>query len=442
MIRRILVGLDGSEASKRALLEALNLASRMEGEVWALSVEERLPHYAASVGEVDEAKREMDAFFQKVQAEAQDQAAILGVRLHTATLAGHAAATIVRFARERGFDLVVLGGSGGGLGGTADKVADQAPCSVLIVRETPLSMYVEDIMARDVASVQPDTPIHEVVELLIQRGIKAVPVVDAGRRVVGLISGGDLLERGGLRLRLSLVNTLDREIVAEQLRELAGGGQTARDVMTPEVLTILARTPVSTAARIMTERRFKRLPVVDDDGKLVGIVARLDVLRSVAHMAPESPAHITGTQGGGRLVREFMATSVPAVAPDTAAADILERLAASPYRRVVVVDAQRKILGLITDREIIQHVGPEPPAGLLKVLAGRTGPLHEMKLAGRAVDMMIRDVATIREGAPIMEALALMIEKRVKRLPVIDGNQRLVGIVDRDAVLRAIAGGL
>jgi len=122
MFRHILVALDGSESSNRALAAALRLAVEAKGEVWALSVEERLPRYAASVGEVEEAKHEMDAYFRKVQDEAQRQAALLGMRLHTVTQAGHAAATIVRFARERGFDLVVLGGSARGLGGTADKV--------------------------------------------------------------------------------------------------------------------------------------------------------------------------------------------------------------------------------------------------------------------------------------------------------------------------------
>ena len=442
MFRHILVALDGSESSNRALAAALRLAVEAKGEVWALSVEEHLPRYAASVGEVEEAKHEMDAYFRKVQDEAQRQAALLGMRLRTVTQAGHAAATIVRFARERGFDLVVLGGSARGLGGTADKVVEQAPCSVLIVREAPLSMNVEDIMARDVAAVQPDTPLGDVVELLIRRGIKAVPVVDAEGSVVGMITGGDLLERGGLRHRLSLVKTLDTEIVAGQLRDLTSGGQTAHDVMTPDPLTLRARTRVSAAARIMAERRFKRLPVVDEDGKLVGILARLDVLRSVAHMAQEPPTQLAGPQESGRLVREFMTTSLPTVAPDSPAADVLQRLAASPYRRVVVVDAQRKVLGIITDHELIQHVGPEPRAGLLKVLAGRTAPLQEMRLTGRAEDMMIRNTVTVTDDAPIMEALELMIANRVKRLPVIDDAQRLVGMVDRDAVLRAIAGQL
>jgi CBS domain-containing protein len=280
-----------------------------------------------------------------------------------------------------------------------------------------------------------------VVESLIRRGVKALPVVDAERRVVGLITGGDLIERGGLRYRLSLVKTLDAETVTAQLSEIARGHQMAQDIMTPEPLTISSYTPVSAAARLMAERRIKRLPVVDDDGKLIGIVARSDVLRVIAHSAPPSEV-TTPVIVGGRLVSEFMVASVPTVGLEAPAVEIAARLVASPYRRVVVVDAQRRVLGIITDREMIQYVGPEAHAGLLRRLAGRTGPLGEITVRGRAADMMLRQVVTVAADAPIMDALRLMITKKIKCLPVVNGNGRILGIVDRDAVLRAVVGEL
>ncbi|MCX7668729.1 MAG: universal stress protein, partial [Anaerolineae bacterium] len=133
MVRRILVGLDGTPTSVLALRQAIALARLTGASLTALSVEEKLPAYAASVGEVEEAKREMDAFFARVQTAAVEQAQAAGVALQTAVRAGRAAATISAFAQEGGFDLVVLGaGEGRGLGSTADKVVESAPCSVLI----------------------------------------------------------------------------------------------------------------------------------------------------------------------------------------------------------------------------------------------------------------------------------------------------------------------
>ena len=100
MFKRILVGLDGSPGSQQALRQALELARLTGASLTALSVEEKLPAYAATVGEVEEAKREMDAYFAKVQATAQERARAAGVALSTALRAGHAAQTIARFAEQ------------------------------------------------------------------------------------------------------------------------------------------------------------------------------------------------------------------------------------------------------------------------------------------------------------------------------------------------------
>ena len=442
MFRHILVGLNGSEEANRALAEALWLAAASGGEVWALSVEERLPAYAASVGEVEEAQREREAYFQQVQAAALKQAAQAGVKLHTVTVAGHAVETIVRYVQEGGFDLIVLGAS---RRGTGTAVLAQAPCSVLVAREAPLSIWVEDIMTPEVVTVSPTTPLREVVEIILQRGInKAVPVIEGDRHVVGIITGSDLLERSGLYQRLSLVAAFDTQIIAGQLRELAQTDKLARDVMTAEVFTISRRAPVSAAVRLMAERRVKRLPVVDETQKLIGIVARLDVLRAIAHTAPggELSAETAPGGTGGGPVRKFMATTPPTVTTDTPTLEVIARLAASPYRCVVVVDAQRKIVGTITDREVLQHIGPEGHASLLRRLTGRTGPLTGASLSGHAAEMMIRKFVVIGDDAPIMDALRLMVADKVKQLPVVNNSGKLVGMVDRDAVLRAIAGEL
>lgn len=85
----------------------------------------------------------MDIYFARVQTVALEMARAAGVTLNTAVRAGHAAGTIIRFADEGGFDLIVIGADGWlGLGGTADRVAERTPCSVLIARASPLSMHV------------------------------------------------------------------------------------------------------------------------------------------------------------------------------------------------------------------------------------------------------------------------------------------------------------
>jgi nucleotide-binding universal stress UspA family protein len=136
---RVVVGLDGSVQSRQALLAAFDLADAA-GAIFAVSVEEDLPHYAAMRGEVDEAKQAADEFFAKLGEEAESAAKDYGRTIERRLLRGHAAQQIVDFARQANADLIILGQSGHSgvwgtfLGTTADKIVRHAPCSVLVVR--------------------------------------------------------------------------------------------------------------------------------------------------------------------------------------------------------------------------------------------------------------------------------------------------------------------
>ena len=136
---RILVAIDGSEGAGRALGTAIELARLSGSSLSALAVEGPLPVYAATIGEVDEVRREKDAFFGRVAVEAKRLAAEAGVELDVDVRPGHAAELIVRRAAELRADLVVVGHKGHLLqdyllGSTADRVAHHAHCPVLIVK--------------------------------------------------------------------------------------------------------------------------------------------------------------------------------------------------------------------------------------------------------------------------------------------------------------------
>jgi nucleotide-binding universal stress UspA family protein len=136
---RILVAIDGSDCSDRAFGKALELAVLTGGKLTALAIEGPLPAYAATLGEVDEVKREKDQFFNALGARARERAEQLGVELDVDVRPGHPAELISRVAADGGYDLVVLGHRGHFLrdhllGSTADRVAEHAPCPVMIVR--------------------------------------------------------------------------------------------------------------------------------------------------------------------------------------------------------------------------------------------------------------------------------------------------------------------
>jgi len=138
MFRRILVAVDGSEGSRRAVREAVILAREMETPLHILAVEDHLPRFAATIAETKEAVEELDHFYQGVLGQAS---AIAAEQLVTATSEirrGNAAEMIVQRARELDVDLVIVGRNPHLplrerlIGTTSHRVADLAPCDVLI----------------------------------------------------------------------------------------------------------------------------------------------------------------------------------------------------------------------------------------------------------------------------------------------------------------------
>ena len=140
MFQNIVVGLDGSEGARHALERALDLASLTHGAVHAVSVEEHIPAYAATVGEVDDEVEFKNHYFKGVHADAVKAAGSRRMILSFDIVRGHAADQLVRAAVDRKADLLVIGHAGHSrlhnllLGSTADRVVEHAPCPVLVVR--------------------------------------------------------------------------------------------------------------------------------------------------------------------------------------------------------------------------------------------------------------------------------------------------------------------
>lgn len=153
-------------------------------------------------------------------------------------------------------------------------------------------MNTRDVMTHPVLSVAPQAPLREVAALMLQRRISGVPVVDSAGGVVGVVSEGDFLRRPEIETDAPGSRWL-RFLASpeEQARDyIKTHGLTAADVMSAPAVTVRPDAPLATVARLMSARGVKRLPVVED-GKLVGIVTRADLLRAVyEHPVPERGA--------------------------------------------------------------------------------------------------------------------------------------------------------
>lgn len=308
----------------------------------------------------------------------------------------------------------------------------------------PSHLVVADVMTRDVVQARPDTPLSEVVALLIDRALRALPVVDAERRVVGIVTDGDLLTRGAIDLPLDLQRALPLFERAAQVAPLVDRPECAAEVMTSDPLTISSHTPLAQAAATMAAHDLKRLLVVDEQGRLVGMVSRSDLLATVVEGLRQHPAEpLRLPAGAPRTIGEMAIYDVPTVRPDTSLAETLDRLLETDRRRVVVVEGDR-VVGIITDGDVIRRAGRRVRPGVLRALAawfGGGGRPDELEVVTRgriAADVMTSQVVMVTTDTPISEAIRLIIDHRVKRLPVVDGEGRLVGLVGRAGVLAAL----
>lgn len=135
---------------------------------------------------------------------------------------------------------------------------------------------VRNVMTTDVATVLEGTPFKEVAKVMARRDVSAVPVVDRTRHVLGVVSEADLLVKQGTQ-EIGWTRSPRSRWRRRRDRRRAEA-ITAGTLMSKPAVTVTENTTVAGAARTLTEHRVKRAPVVDDDGRLVGIVSRKDLL--------------------------------------------------------------------------------------------------------------------------------------------------------------------
>jgi CBS domain-containing protein len=141
-----------------------------------------------------------------------------------------------------------------------------------------------DIMRTDVVTIGPEATVHELVVQMRERDVSGMPVVDADGRLLGMVTEGDLVVEDAdlhapfaLQILGDVVSFGGKKKFEERLRKMVGN--LVGEVMTKEVLTVGPQEPVTHAANIMVDKKVSRVPVVDVDGILIGMVTRTDIIR-------------------------------------------------------------------------------------------------------------------------------------------------------------------
>ncbi|MFC0219656.1 CBS domain-containing protein [Pseudochelatococcus lubricantis] len=144
-------------------------------------------------------------------------------------------------------------------------------------------MKAADIMTRDVLTVKPEDRIADVVALMLEKKVSGLPVVDAENHLVGVVTEGDFLRRSELDTRRERTRWL--EFILGPAKAAAdyveANARRVKDVMTPDPVTVTQYTPLADIVSLFEKHKIKRVPVTAN-GKLVGIVSRVDLLRALS----------------------------------------------------------------------------------------------------------------------------------------------------------------
>jgi CBS domain-containing protein len=258
--------------------------------------------------------------------------------------------------------------------------------------QTASDLEVSDLMSRRVTAVAEDDTVSLARQLMLWSGIRHLPVV-RDREVVGLLSDRDLLR------------------IAKTERDSVRVG----DVMTTPVETIDLEAPVSEASARMAAKKIDCLPVVED-GYLSGIITSTDILAERGGLAHKDRTPPLPT------VLSIARRNPVSIRPEESLAAAVRTMAENEIRHLPVVDATRRVVGILSDRDVRAKAGD--PREVLE----EDGTRLDLEVF-TVEDAMTPDPTQVTSETSILEVADIFLDGRIGAIPVVDPDDRLIGIV-------------
>lgn len=279
----------------------------------------------------------------------------------------------------------------------------------------PKSIFIEDIMVRDVAGVTLPGSRDEVLKILKNKHISGVPVLKDSK-VVGIVTRTNLLQNPE----------------EEQLSLL----------MTRNPVTISPGSDLQTAARLLLENHIRRLPVVDE-GKLVGLVTVADVVGTIADMNIDIP------------IKDYVEKEVVAIYSQTPLPVVARIMELAGAKAVPVLDSNLELVGIISDRDVISASTIEDSVEMSDMSAGSdddawtwesmrdtmsiyysVSRIKVPNLIGS--DIMIREPITATYITSVSDCARKMKRSRIDQVPIINSNRKLQGLLRDHDLLKPL----
>jgi H+/Cl- antiporter ClcA/CBS-domain-containing membrane protein len=292
----------------------------------------------------------------------------------------------------------------------------------------------QTMMSAAVVAVPVAATVAELIDLALQSGVRAFPVINADKQVLGMVTDSDL-ERRGLETTLSLLKFMSAPERSELLRR--GGAMPVTQIMSQPALTLGQNATLAEALLFIHQHNLKRLPLVDATGRLAGILTRSDLLRELAFAAPAAANDADLRLNWDAQIKSVALEPAVSVTLTTPLHTTLQLMNAYAQKRVAVTDVAGGVLGLISSSDLLARTPAKVRPEIAAALRRPTQPIP-LHLTQTAASLMTTPVLTVQRTSLALDALRLLLDHQIKRLPVVDGTGRLLGFVGRAGLLHVL----
>lgn len=280
-------------------------------------------------------------------------------------------------------------------------------------------MFVEDYMTKDVVSVEIPSNRDDILKILKRTGISGVPVRERDK-VVGVVTRKDMLRKSE-ETQVALL-------------------------MSPHPATVTPSTSLSEAAAVMIKHDYRRLPVVADDGTLVGLLSVADLIAAIAQLRISDE------------IKDHYLSNTFALWEETPLPLVGRIMEISDVEAVPIMDEHGRVSGIISERDLIRNSHIEDSVEVSDFSNGTDDDewtwesirdMHVISYGVSKVQLpdkpvrtaMVKNVVTVPKNAGISECALLMKRSRVDQLPVINGDKRLIAMLFDRMLIRALCRG-
>ena len=280
---------------------------------------------------------------------------------------------------------------------------------------------VSSYMSSPVIAVRPSDTLAYARNLMLKKDIGRLVVIGDGEKLVGIVTVGDLVSA------MYEVN-FDRPL--DQIK--------VKEIMSSNVVTIESNKTLKAAAKIMVKNDVGGLPVLGREGKVVGIITRLDVVRAFSER-----------HAGEFKAKDVMRTEVATARPAHSLFYVMKQMESDPARKVLVVDDQGRLLGVVAERDLallslpralIEARGKDRYTRRKAVdqLRGKLITLRNY-LIPIAEDVMTPDPVTASPDDDLADVAKAMVSEGIGCVPVVDTGRKVMGIVSKGDIVQLMS---